>query len=282
MQRLLEQVRQRAKVSKSTGEIAQGGTVTHLYANAEPPVCCCSTGSQSAQQVQHEMQQFFQKHSKTATLLKERGSANNVPAAVGQAAATSPSKEGIHPAATLSKQQKKKRRQQKKTTEAVSSRSQSPIRDSVEPDSPLSADRPAQLPLAQDHSTPAEPYSAPAQPVDTVTAAPSVLPSATAEPEAEPAVETDQDRAEAAKIEGNAEYKAGHYEAALAAYGRAISICPEVAAYYGNRAAAALMKRDYKLAVQDSLHATKLTPSFARGYQRAGECCIMACLEQLS
>ena len=280
MQRLLEQVRQRAKVSKSTGILARGHTAT-ICANtyAEPPVCCCITGSQSAQQVQHEMQQFFQKHSKSATLLKERGSANNVPAAAGQVAASSPSKEGVHPAATLSKQQKKKRRQQKKTTEAVSSRSQSPAGDSVEADSPLSADRPAQLPLAQDHSTPAETYSTPGQPADQGTAAAAA--PATAEPEAEPAGETDQDRAEAAKNEGNAEYKAGHYEAALVAYGRAISICPEVAAYYGNRAAAALMKRDYKLAVQDSLHATNLSPGFARGYQRAGECCIMACLEEL-
>ena len=95
--------------------------------------------------------------------------------------------------------------------------------------------------------------------------------SASAAAAAQPVTDnSEQAQAEAAKDLGNTQYKAGQYEAALESYGRAIALCPEVAAYYGNRAAAALMKRQYKLAVQDSLQATKLNSQFARGYQRAG------------
>lgn len=222
--------------------------------------------SEAVQQVKQDMQQFFQKHCKSATLLKERGSTDNVPATADQPAAPLP-KDGIHQAAPLSKQQKKKRRQQRKSAQASSpSRSRSPVREaSVTDAGSPPTDRPAQPPTAQDQSTPAEPaiptvasashtHSREASPADSAAAGPP----------------SDQQRADAAKDEGNVQYKAGHYEAALASYGRAISICPETAAYYGNRAAAALMKRDYKLAMQDSLHATKLNPDFARGYQRAG------------
>ena len=214
------------------------------------------------------MRQFFQKYCKGATLLKERGSVDNVPAApADQQAQASPVKEGTHQAAPLSKQLKKKRRQQKKSAQASSrSRSGSPVHELPATDAASAAtDRLAQPPTAQDQSTPteqAEPTFAPSQ-----TSSREASPAEAAVPEPP----SDQQRADAAKDEGNVLYKAGRYEAALAAYGRAISICPEVAAYYGNRAAAALMKRDYKLAMQDSLHATKLNPDFARGYQRAGE-----------
>lgn len=219
------------------------------------------------------MHHFFQKHCKSATLLKERGSADNVPAAPEQPASAAPAKDGVHQAAPLSKQQKKKRRQQKKSTQASSpSRSQSPVREPASTDSGPT-DRLAQPPTAQDQSTPTQQSDtniSGSSNTDSLSNNPSRAASPVEDAAEEPP--SDQQRADAAKDEGNVQYKAGRYEAALAAYGRAISICPDTPAYYGNRAAAALMKRDYKLAVQDSLHATKLNSDFARGYQRAGQC----------
>ena len=204
------------------------------------PIVSHFADSESAQQVRKDMQQFFQKYCKGATLLKERGSVDNLPAApADQQAQSSPTKEGMHQAAPLSKQQKKKRRQQKKSAQASSpSRSRSPVHEASAIDADSSpTDRLAQPPTAQDQTTPPE------------QAEPTFAPSQTSSREASPveaSVEeppSDQQQADAAKDEGNVLYKAGRYEAALAAYGRAISICPETAAYYGNRAAAALMKR---------------------------------------
>ena len=54
-------------------------------------------------------------------------------------------------------------------------------------------------------------------------------------------------------------------------YRAAIALRPDVAVYYGNRAAAQLMLNAYKNALDDSMKAVQLDPSFARGYQRAGK-----------
>lgn len=210
-------------------------------------------------QLQQEMQLFFQKHCKNATALKERGANSNVPTLDDSSAQQSTAKHGAQQTGST-KQQKKKRRQQKKAAQ-----SESPSPSPERPPSVTIAsatDRVSQSSAAQDHST----QQAPVQPT-------AVTSSDSATPASPPAVDeppTAQQQAEAAKDLGNTQYKAGQYDAALASYSKAIELCPDLAAYYGNRAAAALMKRQYKLAVQDCLQATKLNGSFARGYQRAG------------
>ena len=208
-------------------------------------------------ELQEEMQAFFRKHCKNATALKERGANSNVPEDVSTQ--QSLTKQGVQQAG-VTKQQKKKRRQQKKAAQ-----SESPSPSPERPSSTITgsvSDRASQSSAAQDQST----QQATAQPtaVTDSDSATKVSPP----PVAERSVE--QQQAEAAKDLGNTQYKAAQYDAALQSYSKAIELCPETAAYYGNRAAAALMKRQYKLAVQDCLQATKLNEAFARGYQRAG------------
>lgn len=180
-----------------------------------------------------------------------------------------PAKQGVQQSATpLTKQQKKKRRQQKKAAQPSASPSQSPERESAGSVDPLSQ-RVTQSGAAQDQSMP----QAPPEPNATSETESSHASPTSPVDEGPP---TDQQQAESAKDQGNTQYKAAQYDAALLSYGKAIALCPEVAAYYGNRAAAALMKKQYKLAVQDSLQATKLNNKFARGYQRAGVSLLMS------
>ena len=54
----------------------------------------------------------------------------------------------------------------------------------------------------------------------------------------------------------------------------AINFEPEVAIYYGNRAAASFMLGRYKEALEDSQTSVKLDSSYVRGYQRAGKALI--------
>lgn len=51
----------------------------------------------------------------------------------------------------------------------------------------------------------------------------------------------------------------------------AISAAPDVAVYWGNRAAAKMMLSDYKGALDDSRRSVSLDPTFGRGYHRAGK-----------
>ena len=212
-------------------------------------------------QLRKDIHAFFRKHCKHATLLKERGADNNIPIPDDHVGQNLPAKQGMQPAATpLTKQQKKKRRQQKK---AAQSPSQSPERGSTG-NFDSESERVTQSSAAQDQSMPQAP-------LEHFAAAADLDPAQEPPTPVDEGPPTDHQQAEAAKDLGNSQYKAAQYDAALASYGKAIGLCPEVAAYYGNRAAAALMKRQYKLAVQDSLQATKLNTTFARGYQRAGE-----------
>ncbi len=218
--------------------------------------------SSEDRQLQQDIHAFFRKHCKNATLLKERGANNNVPIFDDNLTQSMPAKQGVQQASTpLTKQQKKKRRQQKKAAQSSASPSQSPERESVTSQDPTS-ERVTQSSAAQDQSMPQAPPEATATAVTDTPHAPPSPPPAQGPPSTE-------QQAECAKDLGNTQYKAGQYDAALLSYGKAIALCP--AAYYGNRAAAALMKRQYKLAVQDSLQATKLSSTFSRGYQRAGK-----------
>lgn len=51
----------------------------------------------------------------------------------------------------------------------------------------------------------------------------------------------------------------------------AIELDPEVAVYYGNRAAASIMLGKYKQALEDGQISVRLDPGYIRGYQRAGK-----------
>lgn len=264
MQHLLKQVQKNLEEASSTGEhmdsksnACHQANVATMFSN----LCHLTPADDKSAEdleLQEDMHAFFQKHCKNATALKERGANSNVPE--DSSAQQSSFKQGIQQAG-VTKQQKKKRRQQKKAAQ--------PESPSPSPERPPStnigsvSDRALQSSGAQDQST----QQVAAQPtaVTDSDAATEVSPPALDERPVE------QQQAEAAKDLGNTQYKAAQYEAALQSYSKAIELCPETAAYYGNRAAAALMKRQYKLAVQDCLQATKLNGAFARGYQRAGE-----------
>lgn len=51
-------------------------------------------------------------------------------------------------------------------------------------------------------------------------------------------------------------------------------MCPDNAAYYGNRSACLMMMSDFKGALKDSRNAVLLDDKFAKGYDRIIKCCI--------
>ncbi|KAK3721197.1 hypothetical protein RRG08_044207 [Elysia crispata] len=84
--------------------------------------------------------------------------------------------------------------------------------------------------------------------------------------------EQSEELAEAKKEQGNVFYKEKKYSEALAFYSEAINICPECAAYYGNRAAAYIMLQKYKDGLADAQYALQLDTGFVKGYLREGKC----------
>lgn len=78
--------------------------------------------------------------------------------------------------------------------------------------------------------------------------------------------------AEEKKNQGNNEYKAQNYNAALRLYSDAISLCPESPAYYGNRAACQMMLGNFRAALQDAKTAVRLDDKFEKGYVRIVKC----------
>lgn len=75
-------------------------------------------------------------------------------------------------------------------------------------------------------------------------------------------------RAAELKERGNAQLKAKQYEAALKSYSEAISLDPQNAIYYSNRAAANLRLTRFSHAVDDCKKAINLDPSFVRPRER--------------
>lgn len=57
-------------------------------------------------------------------------------------------------------------------------------------------------------------------------------------------------------------------------YTEAINLCPDNAAYYGNRSACLMMMGDYKGALKDSRDAVQIDDKFAKGYDRIIKCCL--------
>ncbi|XP_026757407.1 dnaJ homolog subfamily C member 7 [Galleria mellonella] len=80
--------------------------------------------------------------------------------------------------------------------------------------------------------------------------------------------------AEEKKESGNHLYKFKNYKGALAMYDEAIKLCPDSAAYYGNRSACYMMLGMYKKALDDAQKAVSLDSTFTKGYIRIAKCCI--------
>lgn len=80
--------------------------------------------------------------------------------------------------------------------------------------------------------------------------------------------------AEEKKAEGNAYYKVKDYRKALACYTRAIELCPDTVAYYGNRSACRMMMGMYQDALEDARESIRLDTGFAKGYVRVAKCCL--------
>lgn len=80
--------------------------------------------------------------------------------------------------------------------------------------------------------------------------------------------------AEEKRAEGNAYYKVQDYRKALACYTRAIELCPQSVAYYGNRAACRMMMGLYQDALEDARESIRLDGNFAKGYVRIAKCCL--------
>jgi len=102
---------------------------------------------------------------------------------------------------------------------------------------------------------------------------------------ADEAMETDQEiplhpdtqkrLADERKEEGNQLYKLKNYREALTKYSEAIDLCPQCAAFYGNRSACYLMLGQPKLALQDAKSATNIDPEFSKGWSRVAKCSLL-------
>lgn len=80
--------------------------------------------------------------------------------------------------------------------------------------------------------------------------------------------------AELKKENGNQLFKIKQYKTALPLYTEAIDLCPEIAAYYGNRAACYIMLNRFIEALEDSRKSVQLDPEFVKGYIRILKCSI--------
>ncbi|KAJ8920970.1 hypothetical protein NQ315_015764 [Exocentrus adspersus] len=78
--------------------------------------------------------------------------------------------------------------------------------------------------------------------------------------------------AELKKENGNQLYKIKQYRSALPLYTEAINLCPNAAAYYGNRAACYMMLNKYEEALEDVRKCVQLDPKSVRGYIRMAKC----------
>jgi len=84
-----------------------------------------------------------------------------------------------------------------------------------------------------------------------------------------------QKQGERVKEEGNRLYKLKSYKDALVKYSEAIDLCPQWAAFYGNRSACYLMLNQPKLALEDARTATSLDCTFEKGWTRMARCCVL-------
>jgi tetratricopeptide (TPR) repeat protein len=85
-----------------------------------------------------------------------------------------------------------------------------------------------------------------------------------------------QAKAEEIKAEGNAKLAAKDYASAEQLYSQAIDICPDIEAYYTNRALARANLRKFDLASEDCMAALRINPKSARAYGRLGSAMFQA------
>ncbi|XP_050501625.1 dnaJ homolog subfamily C member 7 isoform X2 [Diabrotica virgifera virgifera] len=83
-----------------------------------------------------------------------------------------------------------------------------------------------------------------------------------------------EEMAELKKENGNQLYKTKQYRSALPLYSEAINLCPNVAPYYGNRAACYMMLYRFTEALEDVRKSVQLDPEFVKGYIRMLKCAI--------
>lgn len=88
-------------------------------------------------------------------------------------------------------------------------------------------------------------------------------------------IQNDETIAEEKKNAGNNEYKAQNYSTALKYYSDAINLCPNIASYYGNRAACFMMIGDCIAALADARKSVQLDEKFEKGYVRMAKCLIL-------
>ncbi|XP_056640440.1 dnaJ homolog subfamily C member 7 [Diorhabda sublineata] len=81
-----------------------------------------------------------------------------------------------------------------------------------------------------------------------------------------------EELAELKKENGNQLYKIKQYRSALPLYSEAIKLCPNTAAYYGNRAACYMMLNRFIEALEDVRRCVQLDPKFVKGYVRMAKC----------
>jgi len=83
---------------------------------------------------------------------------------------------------------------------------------------------------------------------------------------------TAEEKAESRKEDGNEAYKRKEYRSALQLYTEAIELCPDYAAYYGNRSACHMMLGRYDDALKDARQSTRLDDKFVKGHLRESKC----------
>lgn len=76
--------------------------------------------------------------------------------------------------------------------------------------------------------------------------------------------------AEKIKNEANQHFQSGHFLQAIDLYSKAISLNPNVAIYYSNRAFAYTRLEQYGAALEDSSKSIELDPKYVKGYYRRG------------
>ncbi|KAK9879729.1 hypothetical protein WA026_006789 [Henosepilachna vigintioctopunctata] len=87
-------------------------------------------------------------------------------------------------------------------------------------------------------------------------------------------VASSEELAESKKELGNELYKIKQYHTALPYYTEAITLCPETAAYYGNRSACLMMLNRFRDALEDARKAVSLDKNFVKGYVRIAKCAV--------
>ncbi|XP_025161527.1 dnaJ homolog subfamily C member 7 isoform X2 [Harpegnathos saltator] len=103
----------------------------------------------------------------------------------------------------------------------------------------------------------------------------NVTSTSTADENVEQTGEDIKKLADSKKEIANQYYSLKQYKKALVMYNEALSLCPDVPRYYGNRAACYMMLKQYRDALADAKKCIQLEPKFTKGYIRVIKCCLV-------